>query len=79
MPILTPFHKPTSAAMPTWPQAVPDRRISHPQQQTQTGPSTVSSVAYTTFASDRRYFPSFYIPDTRIAPAQAIESTERLR
>jgi hypothetical protein len=79
MSIVTPSHRLASAAMPAWPQAVPVPRISHPQQQTRTAPSTVSSVAYTTFASGRRYFPSFCIPDTRIDPAQAIESTGLLR
>lgn len=79
MSIVTPSHNPASAAMPNLPRAVPVPRISHPQQQTRTAPSTVSSVAYTTFALDRRYLPSFCIPRICIDPAQPIESTGRLR
>lgn len=79
MSILTQPRKLASDAVPTSPQVVPVPRISHPQQQTRTVPSTASSAAYSTFASDHRYRPSFYIPDTRIDPAQAMKPTVRPR
>lgn len=77
MSILTHPRKPASDAVLTSPQAMPVPRISHSQQQTRTVPSTASSASYSTFASNHRYYPSFYIPDTRIDPAQVIKSTER--
>lgn len=77
MPILTYPHMPASDALPTSPQVVPVLWIFHPQQQTRTVPSIASSTAYSTFALDRRYHASYYTPDTRIDPVQALRPTVR--
>lgn len=79
MSMLTQLRKPASYPMPTSRHAVPVDQISHPQQQIRTVLSTASNSVHSIFASVHRYYPSFYIPDIHIDPAQAIKATVHRR